>query len=232
MNPWLGSGLPDLLASFEDIKWCMDVLRMLQTSHRHRVCAAQGSAGFGRLWAMNHTEWPHGLMGCVGSFGLGFMMPGMAYCMSSIIAVFYDPDPAQIPIQARTTESLQPPLSTPACKVFQALNNRGLQRTQESCSGGVWQWCSPLLGTDGLNVGPGKGEGCRCFVCWGAGADVVLRVRGHRGVCSGDGRPAAVRLRLHGPEPHAPPARAPARLRLPPGRRPAAGGTCSVHAHA
>ena len=103
MNPWLGSGLPDLLASFEDIKWCMDVLRMLQTSHRHRLCASQGSAGFGRLWAMNHTEWPHGLMGCVGSFGLGFMMPGMAYCMSSIIAVFYDPDPAQIPLQARTT---------------------------------------------------------------------------------------------------------------------------------
>lgn len=35
-------------------------------------------------------------MGCVGSFGLGFMMPGMAYCMSSIIAVLYNPDPAHI----------------------------------------------------------------------------------------------------------------------------------------
>jgi hypothetical protein len=38
-------------------------------------------------------------MGCVGSFGLGFMMPGMAYCMSSIIAVLYNPDPAQIQSQ-------------------------------------------------------------------------------------------------------------------------------------
>ena len=54
----------------------------------------QGQAGFGRLWQYNKTEWPHGLIGCVGSFGLGFMMPGMAYCMSSIISVLYNPDPA------------------------------------------------------------------------------------------------------------------------------------------
>ena len=54
----------------------------------------QGQAGFGRLWQYNRTEWPHGLIGCVGSFGLGFMMPGMAYCMSSIISVLYNPDPA------------------------------------------------------------------------------------------------------------------------------------------
>ncbi|CAL8467005.1 g6541 [Coccomyxa elongata] len=53
-------------------------------------------AGFGRLWQYNKQEWPFGLMGCVGSFGLGFMMPGMAYCMSSIIAVLYNPDPAHI----------------------------------------------------------------------------------------------------------------------------------------
>ena len=33
-------------------------------------------------------------MGCAGSFGLGFMMPGMAYCMSSIISVLYNPDQA------------------------------------------------------------------------------------------------------------------------------------------
>ncbi len=59
----------------------------------------QGQAGFGRLWQYNRQEWPHGLMGCVGSFGLGFMMPGMAYCMSSIIAVLYNPDPAQIQSQ-------------------------------------------------------------------------------------------------------------------------------------
>ena len=56
--------------------------------------ALQGQAGFGRLWEFNKTEWPHGLMGCVGSFGLGFMMPGMAYCMSSIISVLYDQDHA------------------------------------------------------------------------------------------------------------------------------------------
>ena len=54
----------------------------------------QGQAGFGRLWQYNREEWPHGLMGCVGSFGLGFMMPGMAYCMSSIISVLYNPDRA------------------------------------------------------------------------------------------------------------------------------------------
>lgn len=54
----------------------------------------QGHAGFGRLWQYNKTEWPHGFIGCVGSFGLGFMMPGMAYCMSSIISVLYNPDPA------------------------------------------------------------------------------------------------------------------------------------------
>ena len=40
---------------------------------------AQGQAGFGRLWQYNREEWPHGLMGCAGSFGLGFMMPGMAF---------------------------------------------------------------------------------------------------------------------------------------------------------
>ena len=56
--------------------------------------SAQGQAGFGRLWQYNRTEWPHGLMGCAGSLGLGFMMPGMAYCMSSIISVLYNPDPA------------------------------------------------------------------------------------------------------------------------------------------
>ena len=33
-------------------------------------------------------------MGCAGSLGLGFMMPGMAFCMSSIISVLYNPDPA------------------------------------------------------------------------------------------------------------------------------------------
>ena len=33
-------------------------------------------------------------MGCAGSFGLGFMMPGMAFCMSSIISVLYNPDQA------------------------------------------------------------------------------------------------------------------------------------------
>ena len=58
------------------------------------ACVLQGQAGFGRLWQYNKEEWPHGLMGCVGSFGLGFMMPGMAYCMSSIISVLYNPDHA------------------------------------------------------------------------------------------------------------------------------------------
>ena len=46
------------------------------------------------MWQYNRSEWPHGLMGCAGSLGLGFMMPGMAYCMSSIISVLYNPDPA------------------------------------------------------------------------------------------------------------------------------------------
>lgn len=53
-------------------------------------------AGFWRLWQYNASEWPHGLMGSVGSLGLGFMMPGMAYCMSSIISVLYNPYPAFI----------------------------------------------------------------------------------------------------------------------------------------
>ena len=62
---------------------------------------AQGKAGFGRLWQYNAAEWPYGLIGCVGSFGLGFMMPGMAYCMSTVIAVLYNPDPAQVKAQVR-----------------------------------------------------------------------------------------------------------------------------------
>ena len=60
----------------------------------HSDGAVQGRAGFGRLWQYNQREWPHGLMGCAGSLGLGFMMPGMAYCMSSIISVLYNPDAA------------------------------------------------------------------------------------------------------------------------------------------
>ena len=60
------------------------------------AAAAQGKAGFGRLWRYNAGEWPFMLIGCIGSFGLGFMMPGMAYCMSTVIAVLYNPDPAQV----------------------------------------------------------------------------------------------------------------------------------------
>jgi hypothetical protein len=61
--------------------------------------AAQGKAGFGRLWRYNAGEWLFMLIGCIGSFGLGFMMPGMAYCMSTVIAVLYNPDPAQVKSQ-------------------------------------------------------------------------------------------------------------------------------------
>ena len=85
-----------------DMTHAMQAVCASGRAREHRGCTMQGSAGFGRLWAMNHTEWPFGLMGCVGSFGLGFMMPGMAYCMSSIIAVFYNPDTSQIPVEART----------------------------------------------------------------------------------------------------------------------------------
>lgn len=62
---------------------------------------SQGQAGFGRLWQYNRREWPFALMGSIGSFGLGFMMPGMAYCMSSIISVLYNPDPAHIKSEVR-----------------------------------------------------------------------------------------------------------------------------------
>ncbi len=68
----------------------------------------QGQAGFGRLWQYNKTEWPHGLMGCAGSLGLGFMMPGMAYCMSSIISVLYNPDPATMQREVSLYPALVP----------------------------------------------------------------------------------------------------------------------------
>ena len=77
-----------------------DGLKAGQDSY-YTVLAVQGQAGFSRLWQYNATEWPHGLMGCAGSFGLGFMMPGMAYCMAAIISTLYNPDPAAMQREVR-----------------------------------------------------------------------------------------------------------------------------------
>lgn len=49
-------------------------------------------AGFLRLLGMNRPEWHWAILGCIGSAGLGIMMPAFSLALSNIIGVFYNPD--------------------------------------------------------------------------------------------------------------------------------------------
>eukprot|EP00192_Tetraselmis_astigmatica_P000802 CAMPEP_0117691884 /NCGR_PEP_ID=MMETSP0804-20121206/25998_1 /TAXON_ID=1074897 /ORGANISM="Tetraselmis astigmatica, Strain CCMP880" /LENGTH=1263 /DNA_ID=CAMNT_0005505227 /DNA_START=142 /DNA_END=3933 /DNA_ORIENTATION=+ len=51
--------------------------------------------GMGRLLALNSKEWPLLVVGILGSAGLGCTMPLFAVALSSIIAVFFEPDPVK-----------------------------------------------------------------------------------------------------------------------------------------
>jgi hypothetical protein len=50
----------------------------------------------GRLVKLNAAEWPLMLLGVLASAGLGCTMPLFAVALSSIIAVFYNPDPVDM----------------------------------------------------------------------------------------------------------------------------------------
>eukprot|EP00891_Asterochloris_glomerata_P003655 jgi/Astpho2/3655/e_gw1.00059.3.1_t len=49
-------------------------------------------AGYGRLLALNRKEWPFAITGCIGSLGLGVLMPGFALALSHIITVYFNPN--------------------------------------------------------------------------------------------------------------------------------------------
>ena len=59
---------------------------------RTRAECLQVKAGYGRLLALNRKEWPFAITGCIGSLGLGVLMPGFALALSHIITVYFNPN--------------------------------------------------------------------------------------------------------------------------------------------
>ena len=63
-----------------------------QWSQHTRADCLQVKAGYGRLLALNRKEWPWAITGCLGSLGLGVLMPGFALALSHIITVYFNPN--------------------------------------------------------------------------------------------------------------------------------------------
>lgn len=50
------------------------------------------SPSIGRLLKMNRPEWKQALLGCLGAAGFGFVQPGYAFTMGSMVSVFFETD--------------------------------------------------------------------------------------------------------------------------------------------
>ncbi|KAG6548945.1 hypothetical protein Mapa_009713 [Marchantia paleacea] len=52
----------------------------------------QSGGGFLRLLKMNPSEWKYGIVGTMGAFLAGLIMPGFAIMLSTLIGIYYNPD--------------------------------------------------------------------------------------------------------------------------------------------
>lgn len=71
---------------------------------QHGSCAVarrQVDASFRRLLSYNRPEWRQALAGCLGSAVAGVIMPIFALAISSILAIFYVPDPGVLKREVR-----------------------------------------------------------------------------------------------------------------------------------
>lgn len=55
-----------------------------------------------RLLRMNAPEWKRAFLGCLGAAGFGAVQPGHAYCLGSIVSVYFLPDNSKIKSESRT----------------------------------------------------------------------------------------------------------------------------------
>ncbi|KAJ9169431.1 hypothetical protein P3X46_017631 [Hevea brasiliensis] len=55
-----------------------------------------------RLLRMNAPEWKRALLGCLGAAGFGAVQPGHAYCLGSIVSVYFLADNSKIKSESRT----------------------------------------------------------------------------------------------------------------------------------